>query len=428
MRILLTGASGFIGRHIAAALGAAGHEVTAAIRNPARAKLNIAAQDFIAVDFQKDITATVWQDRLNNIDVVINAVGIISETPHQKFSNLHSKTPCALFKACEKSGVKKVIQISALGAEDSSTSRYHKTKKAADDCLSLLDLDWVILHPSVVYGQGAASSEFFRALSALPLIPLIGNGQQKMQPIHIDDLSQAIVNLLEPGAVLRTHINAVGPTPISFKAMLSSYRRWLGFKKTIQFAVPELLIRISAQLGQFIPGSLLTPENIQMMSGGNTAPVEPFTQQTDVKPRRMETALTQYPATEADRWHASLFFLRPLLRICIGLLWLSSGLISLFIYPVESSYALLAQLGFEKTLAPVALYGAAGLDIVLGLATLASYRIVTIGFLQIIAMIVYTTLITIGLPEHWTHPFGPITKNIPLIVSTLIMISFERKT
>ena len=165
-----------------------------------------------------------------------------------------------------------------------------------------------------------------------------------------------------------------------------------------------------------------------MMSGGNTAPVEPFTQQTDVKPRRMETALTQYPATEADRWHASLFFLRPLLRNCIGLLWLSSGLISLFIYPVESSYALLAQLGFEKTLAPVALYGAAGLDIVLGLATLANYRIVTIGFLQIIVMIVYTTLITIGLPEHWTHPFGPITKNIPLIVSTLIMISFERKT
>ena len=246
MRILLTGASGFIGRHIAAALGAAGHEVTAAIRNPARAKLNIAAQDFIAVDFQKDITATVWQDRLNNIDVVINAVGIISETPHQKFSNLHSKTPCALFKACEKSGVKKVIQISALGAEDSSTSRYHKTKKAADDCLSLLDLDWVILHPSVVYGQGAASSEFFRALSALPLIPLIGNGQQKMQLIYIDDLSQVIVNLLEPGAVLRTHINAVGLTSISFKAMLSSYRRWLGFKKTIQFAVPELLIRISA--------------------------------------------------------------------------------------------------------------------------------------------------------------------------------------
>jgi uncharacterized protein YbjT (DUF2867 family) len=427
MRILITGASGFIGRHFAAALCAAGHEVIAAVRNPSRAKQNIAATDFIAVDFQTDITPDAWLSRLNGIDIVINAVGIISETRKQKFETLHHKTPCALFQACEKSGVKKIIQVSALGADETSTSRYHRTKKAADDCLSALNIDWVILHPSVVYGSGASSSEFFRALSALPIVPLIGNGQQEMQPIHIDDLSQAVVNLLEPGAPSRSHINAVGPTPISFKGLLRSYRQWLGFKETLQVAIPDIFIRLGAQLGQFIPGSLLTPENIQMMSGGNTASVEPFTHKTKVTPRDIDTALKQFSATEADRWHASLFFLRPTLRICIGLLWLATGIISIFIFPIESSYSLLAQLGIGKTLAPFALYGAAGLDIVLGLATLANYRIVTVGIFQILVMFTYIILITIGLPEHWVHPFGAITKNIPLMVATLIMISFERK-
>jgi uncharacterized protein YbjT (DUF2867 family) len=427
MRILLTGASGFIGRHFSAALSAAGHEVVAAVRKPLRAKQNIAATDFIAVDFQKDVTPDVWLDRLNGVDAVINAVGIISETRQQKFETLHHKAPCALFQACEQSGIKKVIQISALGADETSTSRYHRTKKAADDCLSALDLDWVILHPSVVYGPGASSSEFFRALSALPIVPLIGNGQQEMQPIYVDDLAQAVVNILEPGAPSRSHINAVGPTPISFKDLLKSYRKWLGLKETLQVAIPDIFIRFGTHLGQFIPGSLLTPENIQMMSSGNTAPIEPFCNQTKVKPRGMDTALKQFPATEADRWHASLFFLRPTLRICIGLLWLVTGLISIFIFPIESSYSLLAQLGIGKALAPFVLYSAAGLDIVLGLATLANYRIVAVGILQIIVMLTYVILITVGLPEHWVHPFGAITKNIPLMVATLVMISFERK-
>lgn len=427
MRILLTGASGFIGSHLAASLSAAGHVVIGAVRNPSRLKHNIAATDFITVDFQKDITPDTWLDRLIGVDVVINAVGIISETSQQKFSTLHHETPCALFQACKQSGVKKVIQISALGTDDTSTSRYHRTKKAADDCLSTLDLDWVILHPSVVYGSGASSSEFFRALSALPIVPLIGNVQQEMQPIHIDDLSQAVVNLLESGSHSRAHINAVGPTAISFKDMLRKFRVWLGFKGTIQIAIPDIFIRLGGQLGQFIPGSLLTPENIRMMSGGNTAPVEPFSNVTKVTPRSMETALKQFPATEADRWHASLFFLRPTLRICIGLLWLVTGLISIFLFPIESSYSLLAQYGIGKTLVPYALYGAAGLDIVLGLATLANYRIVVVGILQVLVMLTYTMLITVSLPEHWIHPFGPITKNIPVMVATLIMISFERK-
>ena len=129
MRILLTGASGFIGSHLAASLSAAGHVVIGAVRNTSRAKHNIAATDYITVDFQKDITADTWLDRLIGVDVVINAVGIISETSQQKFSTLHHETPCALFQACEQSGVKKVIQISALGADDTSTSRYQRTKK-----------------------------------------------------------------------------------------------------------------------------------------------------------------------------------------------------------------------------------------------------------------------------------------------------------
>jgi len=135
--------------------------------------------------------------------------------------------------------------------------------------------------------------------------------------------------------------------------------------------------------------------------------------------------LVETPAQQADRWHARLYFLSPLLRLSIGLLWLFTGITSAFFYPAEHSYALLAQVGITGLLAPVALYGAAMLDVALGIATLARYRIQLIGLVQICLILVYSILISVGPSELWLHPFGPVTKNIPLIVATLIMMAME---
>ncbi|HFD33377.1 MAG TPA: SDR family NAD(P)-dependent oxidoreductase, partial [Gammaproteobacteria bacterium] len=153
MKILITGATGFIGSHITDELLEKNHDVTVCGRNELSAKNRWPKANFISVDFVKDNNVSSWLERLEGIDVVINAVGIIRESGQQTFHSLHTETPVALFKACEEKGVKRVIQVSALGADKNAFVPYQISKKLADDALRKLSLDWFILRPSLVYGE-----------------------------------------------------------------------------------------------------------------------------------------------------------------------------------------------------------------------------------------------------------------------------------
>ena len=144
MNILLTGASGFIGSHLLRALTLDGHQIRACVRNPAQAAKSFSGPRYIACDFSQDTDAEAWLDRLKGVDIIINAVGIIRETHTQRFDTLHRDTPVALFQAAVRRGVRRVIQISALGADETAQSHYHLSKRAADDYLRGLALEWAI--------------------------------------------------------------------------------------------------------------------------------------------------------------------------------------------------------------------------------------------------------------------------------------------
>ena len=129
--VLITGASGFIGSHIAEALAEAGHEVRCAVRKcPSTGRWR--RFRCIPADYTRDFDPVVWQRRLEGVDVVVNAVGILREHGSQTFEALHDRAPRALFAAA--AGVR-IVQISALGADEEASSRYHLSKKAADDAL-----------------------------------------------------------------------------------------------------------------------------------------------------------------------------------------------------------------------------------------------------------------------------------------------------
>ncbi len=425
MKILITGAGGFIGTHLTRALSRQ-HEIVACVRNPRHLTNQFVSINTITVDFSANLSVEDWLPLLQSVDVVINAVGIIRESRHQTFELLHHQAPCTLFEACEQAGVRKVIQISALGADDSAFSQYHLSKKAADDYLQQRDLDWVIIKPSLVYGPGGKSAAYFKALAALPLMPVMETGGQLVQPIHIDDLTKTIGALLTDETPVRMSIDAVGPTPIDVKNMLLQYRHWLGIASGRMLNVPFPLALLVGKVGGFLGNPILSGEAIRMLKQGNTGDVSTLQQALQISPRSLATALYEHPAEQADRWHARLFFLRPLLRISIGLLWLFTGIVSLGLYPVEQSYALLSEVAIHGWLAPVALFGAALLDMALGIATVGRFHIQLVGKIQVILMLGYSALISMGLSEMWLHPFGPITKNIPLIIATMIMLSLEK--
>ena len=146
MNILLTGSTGFIGSHILGELIRLDYHVTACVREPASPSLNVRYE---VIDFVRATDVKDWLPLLDNIDVVINSVGIISESKSQTFSALHTRAPVALFRAAEVAGVRQIIQISALGADEQAQSHYHLSKREADEALQSLSLSWYILRPSL---------------------------------------------------------------------------------------------------------------------------------------------------------------------------------------------------------------------------------------------------------------------------------------
>ncbi|NJO14446.1 MAG: SDR family oxidoreductase [Thioploca sp.] len=422
MRILLVGASGFIGKHLLIALLRAGHTIRCCTRQSNQFTTRLPNVTWIYGDLVHDHRAEDWFPRLQNMEAVINVAGIIRETSSVRFDAVHRAGPCALFTACVQAGVQRVIQISALGADTQATTPFHRSKKSADDFLAQLPLEWFIVYPSLVYGRGGHSFALFLALAALPLVPLPGKGNQQFQPIAVDDLTNSMVSLLTT-SIVQQRLAAVGPTPISLKDFLAQLRSWLGKPPLRSWLIPLPFMLKIARLGSWLHHPFLNLDTLSMLLRGNIADPQPLARITGIQPKSLERALAEIPVTIAEHWQTKLYFLKPLLRLSIALVWLLTGIVSAFVYPIEHSYQLLATLGISGWSASVALFGAASLDFGLGLATLLNYRLKQVGSLQLFLILLYTLLISWYLPEFWWHPYGPVSKNLPLVVATLIMIS-----
>lgn len=423
MVILLAGASGFIGRHLADALLAQGHDVIAASHRPGQA--GRPGMREVAADFSRDIEPAAWLPRLAGVDVVINAVGILREAPGQRFELLHERAPCALFAACAEAGVKLVIQLSALGADRHATSPYHLSKKAADDCLRGLGLPAVILQPSLVYGANGASATLFSTLASLPLAVLPGGGRQGVQPVHVDDLCALVLAVLAaPPTSVRT-MTVAGPQALTLRAMLEGLRAAMGLGRLHVLPLPMPLARVAASAGALLPGSLLDADTLSMLERGNTGEVADMTAMLGHAPRPLSSFIAPAEAP-AVRLRAQLNWLLPLLRWSIALVWIVTGIVSLGLYPVQESYALLARTGIAGPLAPLMLYGAALMDLALGMATLGLKRRRWLWLLQLALILFYTVVISLRLPEFWLHPYGPLLKNLPMLAAIWLLYELEK--
>jgi uncharacterized protein YbjT (DUF2867 family) len=320
VRVLLTGANGFIGRYLLAAVIQAGHEVLPAVRRPDETDRLLPRPASIRVDLNRATDPKDWAPHLAGIDAVINCAGILQGRPGQSIDAIHARAPIALFRACEAAGVKRVVQISAISAEPGAGTGYATTKHVADAYLAGTSLDWVILRPSLVYAQGAhGGTALFRAIAALPFItPLPGDGRQQFQPIHMDDLTGAIVRILADPRVRRVTIDPVGPEPIPLRQLFADLRQWLGYRPVPALPIPMPLMRLAARVGDVLGGSLNTTA-IRQVEFGNTGPVEPFIAATGIRPRGWKAGLNQHPAQPRDRRRARLYFVRPLAWATLGL-------------------------------------------------------------------------------------------------------------
>lgn len=422
MRILLAGASGFIGQHVLRALLDAGHEVVCTAR---RAQTSTDPRvRYLQADFANDTEQSVWLARLTGIEAVINTVGIFRASGTNTFERLHTLAPRALFAACAAAPqVRLVLQLSALGADAQADTPYHLSKKAADDYLAALPVPSAILQPSLVYGPEGASARLFKTLASMPLGVRFGKAPQLVQPVHIDDVVAAILALLRlPPASGSRRLPLVGPEALSFTAYLERLRSAMGMPRRPVLTLPGALSRLLAQAGGRLPGALLDADALRMLDRGNTGDPGPLVQLLG-RPLTPIAAFITDP--RAERRLAKLDWLLPVLRWSIVLVWIATAIVSFGLYPVAQSYELLARTGIPPELQPLMLYGAATFDLLLGLGIAFLPRRRWLWRAQLALIGFYTVVIAIKLPEFLLHPYGPLTKNLPMLASIWLLYELE---
>jgi len=403
MKILLLGATGLVGEALLQALLAQGHEVDALCRTPrgdTTAGLRWREADMAAMQTEAD-----WLPLLVGADAVVNCVGLFHEVGRQTFATLHTAAPAALFRACTRAGVQRVVQLSALGAAEDASTEYWRSKARADAVLMAQPLDWAVVRPSLVYSDAGTSSRAFLRMAAGPFLP-VPSDAGRVQPVHLDDLINLLLVLIERGCGGQV-IAAVGPEPLAWADYLQCLRRGLGMAPAAVLPVPCWLMGGVARLAGLLPGSLLGTDSLAMLRQGNTADPVPFATLL-ARPLRRPAHFARpalKPAAVLAAWS-------PLLRLTLAFVWLFTALISAC--NQAESLRLLADAGLPLAWHTAALWAGVGLDTLFGVLTLCwpSRRL---WQAQITLILAYSIFISLQIPVWWWHPFGPVSKNLPIL-------------
>lgn len=426
MRILVIGAYGFIGSAVTARLSADGHEVVGAGRRIGRASRTHPDLRWIRFNLARKRTSEQWHTLLSNIDAVVNCAGVLQDKPGDSTQKVHVAGTAALFEACVREGVRRVVHLSAAGVAHDGETRFARTKFASEEALKQRNLDWIILRPSLVVGsQVYGGTAFIRALAAIPYVLPIARESASFQPVQVKELAAAVAFFLKPEAPVRRVVEIAGPERLSLLRIISLYRRWLGLAPAEVIRLPMIAARAAAWAGDVVSWlgwrpPLRTTALRQLMSARADDPDE-WTRLTGIKPTRLETALLLDPASAPDRWFARLYLLKPIIIATLSLFWIASGVIGLG--PARGIVAdLLKEVGFGPwshvaVIASEAIHLAVGAGIALRSTARAA---LTASLVVAVVYVAAGSLMRIGL---WFDPLGALIKMFPLIVLTVVALA-----
>jgi uncharacterized protein YbjT (DUF2867 family) len=298
--ISLTGATGFVGRHMAATLARRGHHVRALVRDPGRAGFLTAQGAELVPGDLGDRGALARLTR--GADAIIHLVGIIVERGRGSFAAVHVEGTRAVVAAALEAGVRRLVHMSAVGARDEpAATDYHRTKGQAEDLVRRSGLGHAIFRPSLINGPESAPIRLLVSLHRwLPVVPVFGDGRFPTQPIWIEDVALAFALAAE-----RPDTTGVfelgGPEVLTYEDFVLTIGRAARHPRTL-IHVPLGVVRAAAGAFDALgPRAPITSGQLQMLVEGSATPANAIETVFGIKPLSFEAGLRRFLEPGAQR-------------------------------------------------------------------------------------------------------------------------------
>ncbi len=292
--IVITGATGFVGEEIVQQARAAGHPVRAIVREPQRAQW-LADRYGVELFHGNVLYAPSIEGAMQGANCVIHLVGIIHERKENTFERAHTQATQHVVDEAKKSGVKRFLHMSALGTRANARSRYHQTKWAAEEYVRQSRLAWTIFRPSVIYGPKDKSvNTLVKVMRRLPFVPVLGNGNTKIQPISVGNVARAFVAAIRNDNSIGKTYDLCGPEAFTWNELYDKLQSVLGLRKP-KLHLPLPLARMQAALFErILPNPPFTRDQLLMLQEDNVGDPKPAERGFLLEPERFEEGVAGY--------------------------------------------------------------------------------------------------------------------------------------
>ncbi len=266
--ILVTGGTGFVGSNLIRRLRADDIAVRALVRNSEKGQpLKSLGVDVVEGDISDKASL---ENAAEGCDRVVHLVGIIQETPRETFQLVHVEGTRNVLEAARKAGARHFFYQSALGTRPGAKSEYHKTKWEAEELVRASGIPYTILRPSLIYGPG---DQFTIRLSEMirrsPVLPIIGSGKSRVQPIYIEDVVSCIVKAVTSDSFYNEMYEIGGPEQLTFEEVTVAIAAAMGVKRPAVH-MPLFLVKSAARmLESVLPRPPLTTDQLIMLQEDN---------------------------------------------------------------------------------------------------------------------------------------------------------------
>jgi len=298
--VCILGGTGFVGGAIADQLTNRGVRVRIVTRSePRAAALRVLPTVEVMVADPHD--PAQLRACFDNMEGVINLVGILHESRGQTFQKAHAELPRKVIDACQSSGVLHLLHMSALGAAEDGPSAYQRSKAAGEDAVrrSAGVTPFTIFRPSVMFGEGDRFLNMFASLVRWsPVIPLAG-ARTRFQPIWVEDVARCFSQALGDARCFGQAYDLCGPKAYALADLVRFVAATLGRKPRV-LALPGPLASLQATVLEHLPGKLMTRDNLRSMSVDNVC-AKPFPEIFGFHPSPLEAVVPEYLTGSAAR-------------------------------------------------------------------------------------------------------------------------------